>query len=103
MTETKGRAAPRGQSAGGDHETIIVLADGTIHAQGILHRSPQTAAVRLGHVRAALTAAAIERQQSLLISTAHPDGRAEHQRITADGTLEPAVPPLPCRRPRARE
>ncbi|MEU7687916.1 hypothetical protein AB0B67_41590, partial [Streptomyces spectabilis] len=89
MTEKTRRAAPHGQSPGEDrHETVVVLPDGTVHTQGLQHRSPETADVRLNRVRAALTAVAIQRQQRVLISTAHPDGRAEHQRVTADKAPE---------------
>lgn len=68
------------------HETIIVLPDASIHAQGLLHEGPQPPEALIDGVCRPLRAAAARKGRPIRLSIGHPDGRVEHHRIAVDGT-----------------
>ncbi|MFJ8752063.1 hypothetical protein ACIREO_22440 [Streptomyces sp. NPDC102441] len=77
------------------HETIIVLPDGGIHAQGLLRAGPEPPEALIERVCSPLRAAAAQHSRPIRLSVGHPDGRVEQHQVAADGTIHPDHHPAP--------
>ncbi|MGW1496592.1 hypothetical protein [Streptomyces sp. NPDC002402] len=78
------------------HETIIILPNGSVHAQGLLREGPEPPEVHVERVSAPLRTAAGQQRRPIRLSIGHADGRVAQHQIAADGTLHPGRMPTPA-------